>query len=204
MSQILNFGVPAPIDIQIVGSEPEEPRRRQSAARFAAPRAGARRTCASSRCSISRSCECPTDRSRAAAARHQPARHRQQSAARRSRAAARSRRPSGSTPRTGLQYPLVTQAPQYRMTSLQDLQNLPIARAGQTADPRRPGDHHAAASAPRSSRTTTRSRSSTSSARYRTATSARSHKDINAADRRTRTASCRRARTSSCAARCRR
>ncbi len=32
---------------------------------------------------------------------------------------------------TGLQYPLVTQAPQYRMTSLQDLQNLPVASANQ-------------------------------------------------------------------------
>jgi multidrug efflux pump subunit AcrB len=32
---------------------------------------------------------------------------------------------------TGLQYPLVTQAPQYRMTSLQDLQNLPVTTAGQ-------------------------------------------------------------------------
>jgi multidrug efflux pump subunit AcrB len=34
-------------------------------------------------------------------------------------------------PATGLQYPLVAQAPQYRMTSLQDLQNLPITTAGQ-------------------------------------------------------------------------
>ena len=32
---------------------------------------------------------------------------------------------------TGLQYPLVAQAPQYRMTSLQDLQNLPVATGGQ-------------------------------------------------------------------------
>src|SRR5579872_4788719 len=34
-------------------------------------------------------------------------------------------------PDTGLQYPLVTQAPQYRMASLQDLQNLPVSAAGQ-------------------------------------------------------------------------
>ncbi|MGH8138718.1 MAG: efflux RND transporter permease subunit [Steroidobacteraceae bacterium] len=34
-------------------------------------------------------------------------------------------------PDSGLQYPLVTQAPQYRMTSLQDLQNLPVSSAGQ-------------------------------------------------------------------------
>ena len=33
---------------------------------------------------------------------------------------------------SGLQYPLVTQAPQYRMTSLQDLQNLPVSTASQT------------------------------------------------------------------------
>ena len=32
-------------------------------------------------------------------------------------------------PETGLQYPLVAQAPQYRMTSLQDLQNLPVTTA---------------------------------------------------------------------------
>jgi multidrug efflux pump subunit AcrB len=32
---------------------------------------------------------------------------------------------------TGLQYPLVTQAPQYRMTSLQDLQNLPVTTTNQ-------------------------------------------------------------------------
>jgi multidrug efflux pump subunit AcrB len=34
-------------------------------------------------------------------------------------------------PKTGLQYPLVAQAPQYRMTSLQDLQNLPVTTASQ-------------------------------------------------------------------------
>jgi multidrug efflux pump subunit AcrB len=34
-------------------------------------------------------------------------------------------------PQTGLSYPLVAQAPQYRMTSLQDLENLPITSAGQ-------------------------------------------------------------------------
>jgi multidrug efflux pump subunit AcrB len=32
-------------------------------------------------------------------------------------------------PETGLQYPLVAQAPQYRMTTLQDLQNLPVTNA---------------------------------------------------------------------------
>jgi multidrug efflux pump subunit AcrB len=35
-------------------------------------------------------------------------------------------------PETGLQYPLVAQAPQYRMTSLQDLQNMPITTATQS------------------------------------------------------------------------
>jgi multidrug efflux pump subunit AcrB len=34
-------------------------------------------------------------------------------------------------PVTGLQYPLVVQAPQYRMTSLQDLENLPVTTADQ-------------------------------------------------------------------------
>jgi multidrug efflux pump subunit AcrB len=35
-------------------------------------------------------------------------------------------------PETGLQYPLVTQAPQYLMTSLDDLQNMPVTTANQT------------------------------------------------------------------------
>jgi multidrug efflux pump subunit AcrB len=34
-------------------------------------------------------------------------------------------------PETGLQYPLVSQAPQYRMTSLQDLENMPVTTLGQ-------------------------------------------------------------------------
>src|SRR5262249_58864475 len=34
-------------------------------------------------------------------------------------------------PETGLQYPLVAQAPQYRMTSLQDLENLPVTTTSQ-------------------------------------------------------------------------
>jgi multidrug efflux pump subunit AcrB len=34
-------------------------------------------------------------------------------------------------PNTGLQYPLVAQAPQYRMASLQDLQNLPVGTGSQ-------------------------------------------------------------------------
>ena len=75
---------------------------------------------------------------------------------------------------TGLQYPLVAQAPQYRMTSLQDLQNLPVTnRPGSSrssaASPRSP-----AASGPPSSSIATPSRSSISTAPPRTATSARS------------------------------
>ena len=35
-------------------------------------------------------------------------------------------------PATGVQYPIVTQAPQYRMASLDDLQNVPISVAGQS------------------------------------------------------------------------
>jgi multidrug efflux pump subunit AcrB len=35
-------------------------------------------------------------------------------------------------PETGVQYPIVTQAPQYRMASLDDLQNVPISVAGQS------------------------------------------------------------------------
>jgi multidrug efflux pump subunit AcrB len=34
-------------------------------------------------------------------------------------------------PETGLQYPLVVQAPQYRMTSIEDLKNLPVTIPGQ-------------------------------------------------------------------------
>ena len=79
-------------------------------------------------------------------------------------------------PETGLQYPLVAQAPQYRMASLQDLQNLPVDGRRAAADPRRPCDHHARLRARRRHRTTTRNRSSISTAPRRTAISARSAK----------------------------
>ena len=35
-------------------------------------------------------------------------------------------------PETGVQYPIVAQAPQYRMASLEDLQNVPVSAGGQT------------------------------------------------------------------------
>ena len=87
-------------------------------------------TCASSSCSTSRSCASITDRSRAqqlGISQHDIANNLLLTL-------------SGSgqiaptfwlNSETGLQYPLVTQAPQYRMTSLQDLQNLPVTTAGQ-------------------------------------------------------------------------
>ena len=43
VSQILNFGVPAPIDIQVSGASPQESRHRQRTAGLAAARAGTRR-----------------------------------------------------------------------------------------------------------------------------------------------------------------
>jgi multidrug efflux pump subunit AcrB len=129
VSQILNFGVPAPIDVRIVGPSP-------------ANREVANNLLASLRhvpglvdLRIQQVFNQPelrvvTDRSRAqqlGISQHDIANDLLLTL-------------SGSgqiaptfwlNPDSGLQYPLVAQAPQYRMTSLQDLQNLPVTTSGQ-------------------------------------------------------------------------
>jgi multidrug efflux pump subunit AcrB len=129
VSQILNFGVPAPIDIQISGSSP------QNHEIASALVASLRRVPGLVDLRLGEVFNQPelrvaTDRSRA-----------QQLGVSQSDIANNLLLTlSGSVqiaptfwlnPSTGLQYPLVAQAPQYRMTSLQDLQNLPITTASQ-------------------------------------------------------------------------
>jgi multidrug efflux pump subunit AcrB len=129
VSQILNFGVPAPIDIQVSGSSP-------------ANRDIANALLASLRhvpglvdLRLGEVYNQPelrvaTDRSRA----------QQLGISQRDVANNLLLTLSGSgqiaptfwlNPETGLQYPLVAQAPQYRMTSIQDLENLPVTTTSQ-------------------------------------------------------------------------
>jgi multidrug efflux pump subunit AcrB len=129
VSQILNFGAPAPIDIQIAGPSPNN---RDIANQLLA---SLRHVPGLVDLRIQQAFNQPelrvvTDRSRAqqlGISQHDIANNLLLTL-------------SGSgqiaptfwlNPQTGLQYPLVTQAPQYRMTTLQDLQNLPISTTGQ-------------------------------------------------------------------------
>ncbi|HEY4210938.1 MAG TPA: efflux RND transporter permease subunit [Steroidobacteraceae bacterium] len=130
VSQILNFGVPSPIDVQIVGPSPKN---RDVANQLTDT---LRHVPGLVDLHVQQVFNQPefrvtTDRSRAqqlGISQHDIAQNLLLTL-------------SGSgtiaptfwlNPETGLQYPLVTQAPQYRMTSLQDLQNLPITTAKQT------------------------------------------------------------------------
>ena len=130
VSQILNFGVPSPIDIQIVGPSPKN---RDVANQLLG---SLRHVPGLVDLRIQQVFNQPelhvsTDRNRAqqlGISQHDIANNLLLTL-------------SGSgtiaptfwlNPETGLQYPLVAQAPQYRMTSLQDLQNLPITTARQT------------------------------------------------------------------------
>jgi multidrug efflux pump subunit AcrB len=130
VSQILNFGAPAPIDVQISGPSPDN-------------RALADQLLASLHhvpglvdLRILQQFNQPelwvtTDRSRA----QQLGISQQQVASDLLLTLSGSGQVAPTfwlNPTTGLQYPLVTQAPQYRMTSLQDLQNLPITTPRQT------------------------------------------------------------------------
>jgi len=129
VSQILNFGVPAPIDIQISGPSPQNHDIADALV------ASLRRVPGLVDLRLGEVFNQPelrvaTDRSRA-----------QQLGISQSDIANNLLLTlSGSgqveptfwlNPKTGLQYPLVAQAPQYRMTSLQDLQNLPVTTASQ-------------------------------------------------------------------------
>jgi multidrug efflux pump subunit AcrB len=130
VSQILNFGAPAPIDIQIAGPSPKN---RDVANQLLA---SLRHVPGLADLRIQQVFNQPelrvvTDRSRAqqlGISQHDIANDLLLTL-------------SGSgqiaptfwlNPQTGLQYPLVTQAPQYRMMSLQDLQNLPVTTANQS------------------------------------------------------------------------
>jgi CzcA family heavy metal efflux pump len=129
VSQILNFGLPAPIDIQVVGMSPQN---RELAVRLleslrAIPGVVDLR--------IQQNFNYPellvvSDRSRAG----------QLGLSQRDIASNLLLTLSGSgqisptywlNPETSLQYPIVTQAPQYRMNSLSDLLNVPISASGQ-------------------------------------------------------------------------
>jgi CzcA family heavy metal efflux pump len=131
ISQILNFGAPAPIDIQIVGPSPKN---RDVADKLLA---SLRHVPGLVDVRIQQLFNQPelrvaTDRSRAqqlGISQHDIANDLLLTL-------------SGSgviaptfwlNYESGLQYPLVTQAPQYRMTSLQDLQNLPVTVAGSSS-----------------------------------------------------------------------
>jgi multidrug efflux pump subunit AcrB len=128
VSQILNFGVPAPIDIQISGSSPQNQTIADSLV------ASLRQVPGLVDLRLGEVFNQPefrvaTDRSRA----------QQLGISQNDIAQNLLLTLSGSgqveptfwlNPKTGLQYPLVAQAPQYRMTSLQDLQNLPVSTAG--------------------------------------------------------------------------
>jgi multidrug efflux pump subunit AcrB len=129
VSQILNFGAPSPIDLQVAGPSPKN---REIADRLLA---ALRHVPGLADLRIQEDFNQPeirvyTDRSRA-----QQLGISQQTIANDVLLTL-----SGSSqiapsfwlnPQTGLQYPLVAQAPQYRMTSLEDLQNLPITSNGQ-------------------------------------------------------------------------
>jgi len=130
VSQILNFGAPAPIDIQIIGSSP---RNREIANRLLD---SLRHVPGLVDTRIQQAFNLPelyvsTDRSRA----------QQLGITQSDVASSLLLTLSGSgqiaptfwlNPESGISYPLVAQTPQYRMRSLQDLQNVPIATPGQT------------------------------------------------------------------------
>ncbi|HEY1283110.1 MAG TPA: efflux RND transporter permease subunit [Steroidobacteraceae bacterium] len=130
VSQILNFGLPAPVDVQVVGPSPknhEVANDLLEAMRHIPGLVDLRiqQTFNQPELHVS------TDRSRA----------QQLGISQKDIANNLLLTLSGSgqisptfwlNPETGVQYPIVAQAPQYRMSSLQDLQNVPINAAGQS------------------------------------------------------------------------
>ena len=129
VSQILNFGVPAPIDVQIVGASPQN---RDVANQLLA---SLRHVPGLVDLRVQQVFNQPelrvsTDRNRAqqlGISQHDIANNLLLTLSGSSQIA-----PTfWLNPETGIQYPLVAQAPQYLMTSLQDLQNVPITTATQ-------------------------------------------------------------------------
>ncbi len=129
VSQILNFGLPSPVDVQIVGTSPEN---RDVANRLLD---SLRRVPGLVDVRIQQNFNQPelrvtTDRSRA----------QELGLSQRDIASNLLLTLAGSgqlsptfwlDPKTGVQYSIVTQAPQYRMDSLDDLQNVPVSGPGQ-------------------------------------------------------------------------
>ncbi|MEP7244438.1 MAG: efflux RND transporter permease subunit [Gammaproteobacteria bacterium] len=129
VSQILNFGLPAPIDIQVIGPNPKN---RDVANNLLA---SLRHVPGLADLRIQQTFNQPelrvsTDRSRA----------QQLGVSQKDIANNLLLTLSGSgqisptfwlNPETGVQYPIVAQAPQYRMASLQDLQNIPVNAGSQ-------------------------------------------------------------------------
>ncbi len=115
------------------------------------------------------------DRTKARERRLHPARCGQQRAGHARAAASRPTRVQFLNWQNGVSYNVVTQAPQYTIQSLQDLQNIPITAPAinRPADPRRRGLDLPHAAAWPWSRTTTFAAWSTSTARCRIAISAR-------------------------------
>ncbi len=136
-SQILNFGAPAPIDVQVAGG-------RNAGSQFCLSRA---RSCAGSRRSRAWPMRVSSKRALSADARRrrsqpdQPVRpHR----ARRDQRPVRLRSPDGPrpspvfflNPENGVSYPVVAQTPEYQVGSLSDLQNIPMTGQRAIADRR--------------------------------------------------------------------
>lgn len=128
VSQILNFGLPSPIDVQVTGGSPEN---RDIAKKMLADM---RHIPGLVDLHIQQTFDQPelrvtTDRSRSE----------QLGITQRDIATNLLLTLSGSgqtsptfwlNPETGVQYPIVTQTPQYRMSSLQDLENIPVMGSG--------------------------------------------------------------------------
>ncbi len=135
IGQILNFGLPSPIDVQVVGfNVAGEPRIRQSAAAEAAQQFRARSICTStSRATIRSSTSTST-----AARRSCVGLTEQAVASNMLVSLSGSFQTSPSfwiDPKSGTQYQVATQTPQFRLENLNDLGNTPLER--RPAAPRR-------------------------------------------------------------------
>ena len=173
VSQILNFGAPAPIEVQIRG--PNSPTN-FAYAEAAARGSGMFPALVDARIQQSLSAPELQRRRRPHArpiCRHDRAGRHQQHGRQSRRHRARCSRPSGSIPTTACNYSIVMQTPQYQVDSLNALQNLPItAPRRAVADARRHRRHQAQQRCRRSIRNTTSSRRSRSTAPRKAAISA--------------------------------
>ena len=130
MSQILNFGLPAPIDVQIVGRDPQNVAIARDLVRRIAAIPGAVDV------RLQQVAALPRVRRRrrslaGAAARLHRARTSPRACWCRSRVPRRSQPNYWLNLQTGVNYPVVVQTPQYRIDSVDALGNTPIALPGQ-------------------------------------------------------------------------